>query len=605
MTSVPVSQADRSRGSSCWPRPAVWIRIAIAAVLALLCWVCFFNGIDTLYPLDKTEALQLALADSMASSGDWVTPTIDGLPYFDKPPLPYWIGASLMRLAGHQPWLPRIGAAVAGCVGVISTLLLVLLPSGETGLWRRYARAATAASVLALTPAYFIFARVAVHDIYLAASITTTLTVVFILSRVRRLPATSQLLGGILIGLSLGIGVLAKGLLSLGLPLAIAGVFLAVAGPGARASFTWRFVLAMLLSLLLVTLPWHLAAWQAQGGTFLNNYFIRTHVNRFATQLDSHAGPWFFYLLVYPLLTAPWSLPAAAALIERDCLNLRHWRRRVQSDPLLLFCTIWISVTLVLLSLASTKLPHYILPAAPPTAVAAAHFFWPEGPRSQRSSLLGRAGLGATAALLLIAGFLLTCMPAQLIPTSRNSPGFSEALRAQLGSTSVIVGFFVLAALAAWSVWRVRHPQIVLGGLWAACVLGFLLFQVPSMEQAYRLHVQQPRLLMAERAVAEAKVKEPIQVVDKSWYSLKLHTHGRATILNRGKAFGRASDEALARACGREGLLMGPTSSVEKTVASCGAGTFTLLDQDSVARLSLGRWQPSRPSQFPIQAAPL
>jgi hypothetical protein len=51
--------------------------VGIVAIVALLCWVCFFNGIDSLYPLDKTEALQLALADSMATGGDWVTPAID------------------------------------------------------------------------------------------------------------------------------------------------------------------------------------------------------------------------------------------------------------------------------------------------------------------------------------------------------------------------------------------------------------------------------------------------------------------------------------------------------------------------------------------------
>lgn len=569
--------------------------VGIAAILAFLCWACFFNGIDSLYPLDKTEALQLALADSMASSGDWVTPAIDGLPYFDKPPLPYWIGALMLRLAPHQLWLPRVGAALGGCVGVMATVFLVRFgAAGERSL-PKDVRAVIAAFALACSPGYFLFARVGLHDIYLTASITTALTVVFLLSRASRVKPRLQVVAGFVIGLSLGIGVLAKGMLSLALPLAIAAIYLMVAGPAARRPFTWRFGLALVLSLLLAASPWHLAAWQAQGETFLENYFIRTHVNRFATELDSHAGPWFFYVWAYPALTFPWVLPAAAALIEADCLNLRRWRRRVQSDPLLLFCTIWIGVTLVLLSLSSTKLPHYILPCVPPTAIAAAYFFWPVGPRSVRSRRLGQALLAATAVVLLIGAVLLAWLPALVIPISRNYPSFSMALRGQLASSSVVAGVVLLACAGGWAAWRVRQPQLSLAGLWAGCILCFLLFQAPALQRAYRQQVQQPRLLMADRAVAEATANEPIQVVEKSWYSIKLHTHGRAEILNRGKAFGQASDEAVARACARTGLLLGPSSSVDKTAASCGAGSFTLLYQDSDARLSLGRWQPATP----------
>lgn len=579
-------------GSSFRLWPAGCIAAGIALILALLIWVCFFNGIDSLYPLDKTEALQLALADSMATSGDWVTPSIDGLPYFDKPPLPYWIGALLIRLAPDQIWLPRIGAALGGCMGLISTLLLVRFGSGGAGLFRQSARAATAVVVLACSPGYFIFARIGLHDIYLTASIATVLALVFLLSRARRVTGPIQIFVGLGIGLFLGLGVLAKGLLSLVLPLVIAALYLMVAGSDARRPFTWRFGLALLLSLLLVTLPWHFAAWWVQGDTFLENYFIRTHVNRFATELDSHAGPWFFYLLAFPALTAPWGIPAAAALIEADCLNLRRWRRRAQSDPLLLFCAIWIGVTLVLLSLASTKLPHYILPALPPTAVAAAHFFWPTGPRSPQSRWLSRWLLVATAVVLVAGGVLLVSVPALLIPSSRSSPAFSEALRDQLGSSSLIIAFLMLAIVAAWAAGRVRQPECFLGGFWGAGIICLLLFQVPVLQRVYRQQVQQPRLLMADRAVAEAHASEPIQVVEKSWYSLKLHTHGRVEILNRGKAFGRASDEAVDRACARAGLLIGPSGSIDNFVDSCGTGSFTLLLQDHEARLSLGRWQP-------------
>jgi hypothetical protein len=85
--------------------------------------------------------------------------------------------------------------------------------------------------------------------------------------------------------------VLAKGLLSLALPFATVSVFLTVAGPAARRPFTWRFAAALLLGLVLVALPWHLAAWHDQGNAFLANYLGRSHLSRFTSELDDHAGP--------------------------------------------------------------------------------------------------------------------------------------------------------------------------------------------------------------------------------------------------------------------------------------------------------------------------
>lgn len=602
----------RSSGQPQWgfglrqlrPRSTLITVASVAILLAILCWACFFNGIHILYPLDKTEALQLALAHAMDASGDWVTPAIDGLPYFDKPPLPYWIGAWLLQKAPGEFWLPRIGAAVAGCVGVLATLTLVRCGSTDGGSQRSWVRAVTAAAVLALTPAYFAFSRTAVHDIYLTASITTTLAAVFLISQARRMTTRLQICAGALVGLSLGMGVLAKGLLSVALPVAVAGTFLTVAGPKVRQNFSWRFALALLLALLLVTLPWHLAAWQAQGSTFIDNYFIRTHVHRFATELDDHVGPWFYFLIVYPALTAPWSLPAAAALLQGDCMNPRRWYSRALTNPLLMYCTIWIGVTVLLLSLSLTKLPHYIFSTLPPTAIAAAYFFWPAEAYTSQHQRVSRLLLALTAAVFSCAALVLSWMPSLLIPISQKTPGFSLAIRIQLGSVPFVAELFLLAAVGLLSAWRGRQLQLWLGALWAAFILSFLLSQVPPLLQSYRHTVQDPRLAMASRALAEAQPREAIAVIGQAWYSIKLHSHDQIEILNRGKAFGEANNAAARRACSRPGLLLGPTKSVEKTVAGCGAGSFTLLYQDSAARLSLARWQPSRPTG-PIIDAPL
>ncbi|KMM17705.1 hypothetical protein [Synechococcus sp. GFB01] len=82
-------------------------------------------------------------------------------------------------------------------------------------------------------------------------------------------------------------------------------------------------------------------------------------------------------------------------------------------------------------------------------------------------------------------------------------------------------------------------------------------------------------------------------MVGKSWYSLRIHTHGRVEILHRGKAFSRSSEMPSAAVCGGHGLLLGPSSSVSRAAASCGSSSLVVLEQDPQARLTLARLQPA------------
>lgn len=583
--------AHRDAGCPHTPLP---LAVALLLLLAALCWVCFFNGLAILYPADKTEALQLEIARQMAVSGDWVVPAIDGLTYFDKPPLPYWIGGLLLRLSPQQVWLPRLGAAVAGCIGVIATLALCRFGSPDGASRRGLFRAVGAAAILALLPAYLAFARTAIHDIYLTASSTVALACVFLLSQTPRPSPRRQALTGGGAGIALGVGLLAKGLLSLGLPCAIAGLFLLLAGGTAvRRCLSVRFLLPLLLALLLVALPWHLAAWQSQGTTFLEGYLGRSHLGRFTSTLDGHDGPWFYYLPVYAAITVPWGITGLVALARAGCLNPRHWRRQARRDPLALFCTLWIVVSVGLLSLASTKLPHYILGTLPPTAIAAARFFWPAPGDRPAPERLSRVLLTLTAGLLLLLALALWQIPALVVPLTDSGPAFSLALRTLLGSAPVIAGLLALGLAAGWAARRGRQPHALLGGLWAAATLAVLLALAPPVLELYRQLHQGPRLEMADRALREARPSEAIQVLRKSWYSIKIRTQGRAEILKKGEAFARYSQEQPGSACPAPGLLIGQSRHVRQLTASCPSGSLEILHQDSAAELSLARLGPA------------
>jgi 4-amino-4-deoxy-L-arabinose transferase-like glycosyltransferase len=578
-------------------QPTSLVVPALLLLLAALCWLCFFHGIEVLYPLDKTEALQLEIARQMAVSGDWITPAVDGLPYFDKPPLPYWVGGLLLRSFPDQVWLPRLGAAVFACIGVGATLVLSRYGSRDRSQRRTLNRAVSAAAILALMPAYQAFARIALHDSYLIASTSVALAGFFLLSQAPAASPRRQALSGLLVGLALGLGLLAKGLLSLALPVAVAGAFLLAAGPGARRSLGVRFQLPLIAALLLVAVPWHLAAWHSQGSLFLEGYVGRTHLSRLTTELDQHAGPWFFYLPVYGLLTFPWGITAITALAEGGCCNPRRWRRLAQRDPLALFCTIWILVTVGLLSLASTKLPHYILVALPPTAIAAAGFFWPPRAQTDVPGRLPRVLLVASAVLLLLLALLLVWMPPWLIPISTNAPAFRLGLQELLASPPVLVALLVLAAAGSWAAWHGPRPRLLLGAFWAAGSITVLLLLAPPLLQLYRHDHQGARLELADRALREAQAGEPIQVVGQSWYSVRIRTQGRAEILRRGKAFSEQSGAAGGRAgdavCSGPKLLLGPARRVEEVGRTCAPMALVILQRSAGAELLLARLQPA------------
>src|SRR5262252_10203401 len=92
----------------------------------------------------------------MLATGDFVVPRLNGLPYFEKPPLLYWANAASIRLLGRTPGAARLPTRLAG----IGTALLVVAAAGG---WRR--RAGLAAGILLLvSPIGFLLARTTLTD---------------------------------------------------------------------------------------------------------------------------------------------------------------------------------------------------------------------------------------------------------------------------------------------------------------------------------------------------------------------------------------------------------------------------------------------------------
>jgi 4-amino-4-deoxy-L-arabinose transferase-like glycosyltransferase len=282
------------------PKPRVWL------VAALAIPYLFFLASSGL--LGPDEPRYAAIGHQMANSGDWVTPTLWGKPWFEKPPLLYWLIASFDTLGLPPDLAARIPVTLLG-LG-----LLFLLPTFE------------AAFVLGTSIGWLALSQVAVTDIPLSVCFHT-----FLFFTLRRQPWPA--------GIALGLAVLAKGLVPIALGLPVFWLY----------RHQWRHWVAMLA----VAAPWYLACYAANGQAFIDEFIIRHHIQRFLSPELQHVQPFWFYLPVLLGLLMPWA-PAIFRLRFTD-----------EQKPYL-YTALW---GFLFLSISKNKLPAYLLPLLPSIAI--------------------------------------------------------------------------------------------------------------------------------------------------------------------------------------------------------------------------------------------
>lgn len=350
------------------------------AVAAIVAWLLLTIAWRPLMLPD--EGRYAGVAWEMLRSGDWLTPRLDGLPFFHKPPLFYWITAAAMAVFGPHPAAAR-AASLLGGVAMAWALYAFLRRWGG----RPAARAAL--MVLATLPMFFLGAQFANLDMLVAGCIAVTVTMGAhtMLSAEDGQPHALSATGTWAVA---GLGVLAKGLIGFVLP---GGILLAWALAMRRP----RRALALLgsgtgiLLFLAIVLPWHLAM-HARYPDFLHYYVVVQHFQRYRESGFNNVQPFWFYPVVLIGLGLPWVawLPA----LRRRAF----WTDPVRGDLRVLMAT-WFAVVVVFFSMPASKLIGYVLPALPPMAVliaeAAGPTAWGLAPRWR--------GVAAAAALLCVA----------------------------------------------------------------------------------------------------------------------------------------------------------------------------------------------------------
>lgn len=408
----PAPAREAEPASRALPPKGALLLLLLVGALALL----RLGAVPLLGP-DEPRYARVAI--EMQRAGEWVSPTLQGEPWLEKPPLYYWLAGAAFRALGETETAARLPAVLA-----------LLLMTGATALVgaRLYGAGAGLHAGFAVGTCLLAFAygRAASMDMLLAACVTaaTGLLALRLLGIAGRaaLPAA-----GVFVGLAL----LAKGPLGLLLPAIAAGAFLLVARD--RASWDrlvrplWMLGLAAGLAAL-VALPWYLAAWRAHGREFVDVFILNHNLQRFTSTIHRHPGPVVYYVPVLLAGLFPWAglVPPALAAV----------RPRASRADLFVLC--WLALPFVFFSLAGSKLPGYILPCLAPLAILV-------GRLADRWTRTGAGGGGRVAALLgLVLGALV--FASAFVLRGQGEPRWRLLL--PLGLWSVVAAFLFSRTVA-------------------------------------------------------------------------------------------------------------------------------------------------------------
>ncbi|MEP6800543.1 MAG: phospholipid carrier-dependent glycosyltransferase [Acidobacteriota bacterium] len=386
----------------------------------------------------------------MLATGDFVVPRLNGVPYFEKPPLLYWANAGSFALLGETPFAARLPTRLAG----LGTTLLLLF--GVRRMWG--AREGNFAAVFFLmSPLPFTFSRLNLTDGVLTFFFTGTLFAGYETIRAREKIRGSAAILSAITGVFAAGAFLSKGLVGIVLPGGIL-LFWCLATRRTRAVSSLLFGPALPIFLLLVT-PWLWLAERRNPG-FLQFFFIHEQFQRFATPVANRPGPIYYFVLVLVAGFLPGLVFFLRGLapIRRDQLEA-------------LFFVMWFAVVFLFFSASHSKLSPYLFPAFPPAAALAARALARDGPSGR-----GWAVAASSCGLLPLA--------AAAIPGVRAATAAAGAWPiAAAGAASLLTGAAVCISVR-------RRPESALASLaigWAGLYLALALIW-PRMPLARDIH---------------------------------------------------------------------------------------------------------------------
>ncbi len=543
------SNRRRTRGAG------IWAAVLLAAMVSLFLYGWVGDMFETRTLIRPDEGRYADISREMVASGDWITPRLNGLKYFEKPPLQYWGTAAAFRVFGVESWTARLWplfSAVFGMIVLVFTAIRL----------RTVQDALAIAAVLGSSLLYVVFGMAITLDMALSFWLTAAACAIALaLDGPVRAPASRWML---VAWASLAAAVLTKGLIGLVLPALAAALYLLTTRQWALLRRV-RPVAGPLL-LLALSAPWFVMV-QQRNPEFFDFFFVHEHFQRFLTTAHRRTGAWWYFLAVGALGFLPWtpmlgawalssmrrasgSSARAAPIAEgdrgaaergragaiRQAIFPRNSPDRFDADR---WFACWVIVTIGFFSLSSSKLPGYIVPAFPALA-------WVVGIQLRQVS--NRSLVASIVVVVAIAGAVIAAMP-----------WIGRALDARyepalvVGFTAVLTESMVWLAAGGGVAIALVLARVRLGAIFALALAG--LFCWDHVMDGARLFSP---MLSSRQIVAEAFDSERDALRTAPFYTVEAFDQTLPFYLGRSVVMVNVTDE----------LAMGLRSEPERGIAT-------------------------------------
>ncbi|MCU1305951.1 MAG: Melittin resistance protein PqaB [Acidobacteriaceae bacterium] len=361
-------------------------------IVVAVCLFLFFYGLGSFGLVGADEPRYAQIAREMLERNDYVTPTLNGVAWLEKPALYYWRAMFAFETFGVKDWAARLPSAsfALGMIAVIFFHMRRFRPGAQLD----------AALITASCAAVIGFARGASTDMQLAAPFTVAMLGWYAWYE------TGKKIWLLDLYFFLAIATLAKGPVAPFLGGLVVLIFCALRRD-MKAALRTLWPPGVLLFVAIV-LPWFVAV-QMRNPQFLHVFIFEHNLERFATNTFQHRQPFWYYVPVLLLSLIPWTFFAIPALLDAFRSSLKDWRLPKASDDRTLidsfpeFLVIWTVIPILFFSLSQSKLPGYILPAIAPCTILTADFL-----QRRKSDPIHPLVIAAHAALAgLIVGLFL------------------------------------------------------------------------------------------------------------------------------------------------------------------------------------------------------
>lgn len=316
--------------------------------ILILVW---FANLEYRTLIKPDEGRYAEIPREMVVSGDWVTPRLNELKYFEKPPLQYWATATAYTLFGEHQWTSRLWTVLTGFAGIL------LVWFAGMRLFGREA-AAYAALILSSSLLYVLMAHINTLD--MGVTFFITLGILGLLLAQSQADVRLRRNWMLVAWAGIALAVLSKGLMGIVLPGAALFIYCVVQRDfSVLKRMHWLPGLALFFA---IVTPWFYLVMKANP-EFFERFFIYEHYTRFTTKDLGRYQPWHYFIPILLAGALPWTVTLFDSLrrgLGRVAVGQFHTER---------FLLIWAVFIYVFFSISGSKLPSYLLPMFPVLAL--------------------------------------------------------------------------------------------------------------------------------------------------------------------------------------------------------------------------------------------